>query len=105
MQYKTVDDFENNGFTKHQAKQLHNLYQKVNVLNLWNKFKALDDNMSFMFSNIDWVNSLYNEVSEDGHSGASYCICLQQMKYIAKHENVYLLYFIKKMEFHLVYVA
>ena len=81
----TIQDFYSIRCNNLEAVMLHNLYKKINELNLWEKFCELPEELSFMSENIFWINDLYIEVNDDSHSALTYSICLQQMKYIATY--------------------
>jgi hypothetical protein len=81
----TYNDFKKIRICTRESKQLHNMYQQINILNLWNNLATLVDNYSFIGENKDWINSLYSKLENDGHSAISFTMCLRQMKHIAKY--------------------
>jgi hypothetical protein len=61
-------------------------YNAVNQLELWDYLQSHQG--SFMFSGNRNVDRIYNKIEElgyTGHSGASFGITLQTIKYIADH--------------------
>ena len=62
---------------------INNMMQKINndqELYEWFINYEPDDNKGYMWSNHPNINKISNLVDSDGHSGASFAICLQETK-------------------------
>ncbi len=65
---------------------LKNMYDAISHLNLWD---WLRDHMSdgakdLMFSSAPEITAISQATEADGHSGASFALCMRQMEFIAK---------------------
>jgi hypothetical protein len=71
---------------KNMVFYLQDMYQVINTQTpeLWNTLKNFQEE-SFMLSSEKWITDLATKCNE-GHSGASFYICLRNMEYIAKHD-------------------
>jgi len=90
----TLEDFEIAN-TKKMAQCLYNKYHVIYDLNLWNKF--IDDKPNtrdgYMFTKLEWVHQIGNHplIEKDGHTGATFGLCMRTMEYIAENgEQSYL---------------
>ena len=69
----------------------HNLYISITDLNLWNWLKSFDPpvDKGFMFCNHENLKKIENKLDYNdpvnGHSGASWGICMRNMSHIAKY--------------------
>lgn len=62
-------------------------FNAITQLEMWNYMKNFDAR-SFMFSNDEEIERIYNKIEElgySGHSGTSFGIIMRKMEYIAKH--------------------
>lgn len=72
-------------------RSLSNIYISITKLNLWDWLKSFDPpiNKGFMFSNHINLKKIENELDyndpANGHSGASWGICMRNMSHIAKY--------------------
>jgi hypothetical protein len=65
---------------------LSNAYAKIESKNIWALFKeTVPDNSGYMFWDHPILSNLSYELDSDGHSGASFAICMRNMEYIAKN--------------------
>lgn len=62
---------------------LQNMYKKINDNEKWDFFENdPPKNTGYMFWHHPYLLVLNNELGEDGHSGASFAICLRHMRKI-----------------------
>jgi len=65
---------------------LTNAHNAVSELNLWDFFKneSPPKDTGYMFWNHDNMQKLIERLDEDGHSGASFAVCMRHIETIAK---------------------
>ncbi len=66
---------------------LKNMYDAISRLNLWDWLMNYtpEEGKGFMFSNSPEITAIGQATEADGHSGASFAVCMRQMEFIAKH--------------------
>ncbi len=68
------------------APMLKNMYDAISRLNLWDWLSHFtpEAGKGFMFSSNPEITAIGQAIEADGHSGASFAICMRQMEFIAK---------------------
>ena len=72
---------------KHWGKSLKNAYNTITINNLWDFFKTEcpPNGKGYLYWEHPNINKIGYLLSMDGHSGASFAICMRNMEYIAKN--------------------
>lgn len=71
---------------KFEIDSYQNMYNAITELKLWDFMKRdPPPNLGYSFWNTPEIRLISNAVDQDGHSGASFSICMRKMQYIAKH--------------------
>ena len=84
----TLDDFKNHNNIL-TAQYLYNIYTVINQLNYWNKLKdeKPKDTEGYAYTDLEWVHQIadHQVIQNDGHTGASFALCMRHMEYIAEY--------------------
>jgi hypothetical protein len=72
------------GFDDHTSIMLQDMHQACTLAGAWDWIKTFNEE-SFMFSSHPMIGEISKHMKYDGHSGASFGLCMRHMENYAKH--------------------